>query len=225
MTSKTAFILVDERSDDHQLTQKTVNIPVKIQGDYQTFAVDMSLMKHPHLVKNTVLKSAASGSRAFSKPLIHHNKNEKLEINSFDNYNTGAANQRINEQRKQNEEKSEEKNEEQKLRATILAICRFQSSNGAWNLDGVLNTLKIKLNESDAKKWKGKEQLIAGLLAIRYLNENSLQLSQFVIEKGKKYIDLTFSKAEIDEGNKFIQHLYDEYFVDNQKRVLNFENL
>lgn len=87
------------------------------------------------------------------------------------------------------------------------AVSSLQKSNGNWNLTEVLNTLNIKLNETETIEWSNKDDkdiLLAGLFAIEHLKNSCSSVYKLVIEKGNSYIQNKYSQQMIDLAQKVV---------------------
>lgn len=187
MTKQTSFILVDERSQDdkNKYEQISVEIPVKKQMLHFSHTNSMKGYSVLHNLRHLPAAAAPSannigfGGGGYGRLSLKYDDDEV-------------------------EEKIEKKPVDK-----CQEISDLQKANGNWNLTEILKVLDIKLSEKDEKELIGndeKEQLLAGLLAVRYLENNCGDLYKLVIKKGSQFITKEYSKDEIESSKNLIKN-------------------
>lgn len=187
MTKQTSFILVDERSQDDRNKYEQISVEIPVKNQMLHFSHTASMKGYSVLTNLRHLPAAETPSAndiGFSWGDYRH-----LSLK----YDDDEVEEKI-------EKKPVDKCQE---------ISDLQKANGNWNLTEILKVLDIKLSEKDEKELIGndeKEQLLAGLLAVRYLENNCGDLYKLVIKKGSQFITKEYSKDMIESSKNLIKN-------------------
>lgn len=203
MTTQTSFILVDERStsEKEKYRSESIEIPIKKQNvDFIPRRKSVSsLYSIPMMMMNS-FRSAGLGST------LRASKTENYMKMQMDENGVDAGDSFADDERGGHEEFVGIYNNNDNNN-NCSAVSSLQKSNGNWNLTEVLNTLNIKLNETETIEWSNKDDkdiLLAGLFAIEHLKNSCSSVYKLVIEKGNSYIQNKYSQQMIDLAQKVV---------------------